>query len=462
MTTKVTASVLANTAVAAGTYGGASQQAVVTVDAQGRLTYAANATPSIANSQITGVMTASQLAATAVTTGTYGGAGATPTLNHSIPVITVDQQGRLTSAANVTITNTAVYGNTNQITANTATGTVALGLASTAVTPATYGGASVIPVVTIDQQGRATFAANATPSIANSQITGVMTGSQLAATAVTPATYGGSTQHSVVTVDQQGRVTFAANATPSIANSQITGVMTASQLAATAVTTGTYGGAATAAVITVDQQGRITAAANAAISAGGQLQNVMALYPTTVINSTGTPLVNTGTGTFNFTCPTGVTKVRATVIAGGGGGGDDGCTGGQSGGYGGVGVGVYTVVPGTVYSVTVGNGGAGSSRPGNGSAGGSSSFSTFLTTTAGGGGSSAGSGQGSSGGATGATLKNTNSGSFSFTGSSFGTTVSGAGTKSWGISTSYAPGSGAGQFAGVGGVSGVVFLEYVG
>jgi hypothetical protein len=198
------------------------------------------------------------------------------------------------------------------------------------------------------------------------------------------------------------------------------------------------------------------------LTAAGQFQNVMALYPTTVINSTGTPLVNTGTGTFNFTCPTGVTKVRATVIAGGGGGGDDGCTGGQSGGYGGVGVGVYTVVPGTVYSVTVGNGGAGSSRPGNGSAGGSSSFYTFLTTTGGGGGSSAGAGQGSSGGATGATLKNTNSGSFSFTGSSFGTTVSGAGTKSWGISTSYAPGSGAGQYGGTGGVSGVVFLEYVG
>ena len=242
----------------------------------------------------------------------------------------------------------------------------------------------------------------------------------------------------------------------------LTGTIAATQLASTAVTPGNYGGAATAAVITVDQQGRITAAANAAISAGGQFQNVMALYPTTVINSTGTPLVNTGTGTFNFTCPTGVTKVRATVIAGGGGGGDDGCTGGQLGGYGGVGVGVYTVVPGTVYSVTVGNGGAGSSRPGNGSAGGSSSFYTFLTTTGGGGGSSAGAGQGSSGGATGATLKNTNSSSFSFTGSSFGTTVSGAGTKSWGISTSYAPGSGAYSGGGTGGVSGVVFLEYVG
>ena len=35
---------------------------------------------------------------------------------------------------------------------------------------------------------------------------------------------------SVVTVDQQGRITFAANATPSIANTQITGTITNSQL----------------------------------------------------------------------------------------------------------------------------------------------------------------------------------------------------------------------------------------
>lgn len=46
---------------------------------------------SVANTKITGVMTASQLANTAVTPGTYGGATA-------VPVLTVDQQGRVTSA----------------------------------------------------------------------------------------------------------------------------------------------------------------------------------------------------------------------------------------------------------------------------------------------------------------------------------------------------------------------------
>jgi Chaperone of endosialidase len=62
MTTKVTPSVLADTAVTAGTYGGSTQMFAATVDAQGRVTFAANVTPSIAASQITGTLNASQIA----------------------------------------------------------------------------------------------------------------------------------------------------------------------------------------------------------------------------------------------------------------------------------------------------------------------------------------------------------------------------------------------------------------
>jgi hypothetical protein len=68
MTTKVTSRVLADTAVTTGTYGAATQHAVITVDQQGRVTYAANVAPSIANTQITGTITGAQLGVGAAVT----------------------------------------------------------------------------------------------------------------------------------------------------------------------------------------------------------------------------------------------------------------------------------------------------------------------------------------------------------------------------------------------------------
>lgn len=64
----------------------------------------------------------SVLADTAVTTGTYGGY---TTSDIKIPVITVDQQGRLTSAANASLVITPQLVTNNQyyqITSNTANG----------------------------------------------------------------------------------------------------------------------------------------------------------------------------------------------------------------------------------------------------------------------------------------------------------------------------------------------------
>ena len=103
-------------------------------------------------------------------------------------------------------------------------------LANSGVTATTYGGTSSIPVVTVDGAGRITVAANATPSIANTQITGLVTSGQIA----------------------------------TISNTQVTGVITASQLASTGVTANTYGGATAIPAITVDAQGRITSASNVA------------------------------------------------------------------------------------------------------------------------------------------------------------------------------------------------------
>jgi hypothetical protein len=131
-----------------------------------------------------------------------------------------------------------------------------------------------------------------------------------------------------------------------------------------------------------------------------------AQHPTTVTNTTGVPMANTGTGTFNFTVPTGIFKLKVTVVAGGGGGGgiignnSNFTPSGGGGGAGGATVSIINVTPGNVIAVTVGAGGTAGSAGNTGGTGGSSSFGAFCSATggSGGGGATAGFGAGGAGG----------------------------------------------------------------
>jgi hypothetical protein len=238
----------------------------------------------------------------------------------------------------------------------------------------------------------------------------------------------------------------------------------------------TGSGAGTTAM-TIDASQNVTFAgslsASGGISGAGQPQMSFASYPTTVFNSTGTPMANTGTGTFNWTCPTGVTKVMVSVIAGGGGSGNG--PGGNNGGTGGTAIGIYTVTPGTVYAVTVGAGGAGSSTTG--TAGGSSSFSSLATATGGTAGSASVVGNGGAGSS--GNIKNSPSGSatsyynathIGYLGNVFFNTypfptnidsVTTAATN-WSTSTKSAPGAAGDLNNNTGGVSGIVLITWVG
>jgi hypothetical protein len=85
-----------------------------------------------------------------------------------------------------------------------------------------------------------------------------------------------------------------------------------------------------------------------------------------------------------WTCPATTTRVRAKVWAGGGGAGGAGDTtavaGAPGGGSGEYREGTFTVVPGTVYTITIGAGGAGgTSAPTSGGNGGTSSFDAFCS-----------------------------------------------------------------------------------
>lgn len=153
-------------------------------------------------------------------------------------------------------------------------------------------------------------------------------------------------------------------------------------------------------------------------------------------------------GTSTWTAPTGVSQVRVSCFGGGGGGN----TGSNDGGFGGVATGIYTVVPGTGYSVTVGAGGAAAST------GGTSSFSSFCSAT---GGSGAGvAGSGSSG-----TFANTSvlgaRGISLFGGRIVNASVSGSATT-WTAASGDMPGAGGNETNQAGGTGGAVLIEYVG
>ena len=94
-----------------------------------------------------GSVTNAKMDATGVTAATYGSSS-------SIPVLVVNAQGRVTAVSNISVTSTAVFANSGQLTANSSSGNVLIGLANTAVTTGTYGGATNVASIIVDQYGQ--------------------------------------------------------------------------------------------------------------------------------------------------------------------------------------------------------------------------------------------------------------------------------------------------------------------
>ena len=105
----------------------------------------------------------------------------------------------------------------------------------------------------------------------------------------------------------------------------------------------------------------------------------------------GTLVSYLGAGSFTFTVPERITKIRVRVWGGGGGGGGGSNTpgsghAGRGGAGGGYAEGIYSVTPGQVLPVIVGKGGDGGATLGSGRNVETSSVSNFISATGGGGG----------------------------------------------------------------------------
>lgn len=233
-------------------------------------------------------------------------------------VVSVNGQ---TGAVVLTASDVGAVANTTHVIAGTGlsgggalTGNVTLNLANTAVTAGTYGGATNIPQIIIDAQGRITSAANVAISAGNGTVTNVSTGTgltggpitttgtiSLANTTVTAASYGGAATVATFTVDAQGRLTAAANATISIPASAIN---TAIPNAGLANSTTTLGNATLTLGSITTSVGNLTLT-NATVNGAAFAVTTQ----TSAYTATGTDvtiLANATGGAFSVTLPTAV------------------------------------------------------------------------------------------------------------------------------------------------------------
>jgi hypothetical protein len=155
---------LANTTVVAGNYGSATQVGAFTVDAQGRLTAASSITVTPAFASITSRPT---------TLAGYGITDAQPLDPELTAIAGLATNGLIVRTSSTTAAARSVAAGTGISVTNGdgVSGNPTVALANTAVTPATYGSSSQVGAFTVDAQGRLTTASNVSIAIDATAVT---------------------------------------------------------------------------------------------------------------------------------------------------------------------------------------------------------------------------------------------------------------------------------------------------
>jgi len=160
--------------------------------------------------------TITELTVTTLTGYMYANNTSPVTASSTIPVANIT--GAVPNTVNV-LAGTGMSGG------GALTGNVTLNLANTAVAPATYGNATAVSSFTVDQQGRITNAGNVTIAISNSAVSGLgtMSTQNANAVAITGGTVNGITGN-VVGAIPNGSITnvLLQNSTATLGNATIT------------------------------------------------------------------------------------------------------------------------------------------------------------------------------------------------------------------------------------------------
>ena len=254
---------LANTGVTPGTYGSASLVPIITIDEDGRITVANTAS-------VAGVSATTWTAAnTTFTIDTADGNSYNTVINqfNSLDVTnnitvggTVDGRDIAADGAKLDLLEdgldlTLTGKVTGFASSNTGVMTITTELANTGVIPGTYGSAASVPVITIDEDGRITVA-NTSP------VSGVENFSYAAANNTITLETGDGSIFNIQTeteVSLTGKVTGTATATDG-------NLSIVTELANTGVVAGSYGSSTAIPVLAIDEDGRITLASTASVA----------------------------------------------------------------------------------------------------------------------------------------------------------------------------------------------------